>query len=136
MQVNDDRSGLSRRTRLLAMLLLGATICGIGCNGRFDVELQQSVASPDGRLIADCYVEYGGGGPGWSASFVRIRPSSEHFRTGTDYIFEADAHSLGVKWVDNDHLELSWTPDGLPILKHDSKWRNVQIAYVSKGDFR
>jgi hypothetical protein len=137
MNARTDARPFLRCRLLIAVALLDATICGAACNGQFDVELRQSVASPDGSLVADYYLEYGGGGPGWQADFIRIPPSSEHFRTGTDHIFRAgDIDHLDVKWTDNNHLEVSWTPAGLPILKHEPKWKDVTITYVSPGMFR
>jgi len=85
--------------------------------------------SPDRTILVDWYELAGGGGAGWSEDQVRLRPSDERFRTGSDCVFRAaSADRLSIRWKDSRSLEIAY-PHQDSVLKSESRWRNVSISY-------
>jgi hypothetical protein len=105
-------------------------LCQLAC-APSSVELQQSITSPDGALVADYYALNAGGGAGSAVDVVRLRPANERFRADSGYSFFAvSADPVTVRWISNTELEVSYDERG-HVRTSDQKWKNVTIRYRS-----
>lgn len=114
---------------VLSIGMLALSGC-IGGTGKYDVEIDKEVRSPDGKTIATFYIISGGGAAGYVIIRLKIRPRSQTFKEDDNYVFEMrHGDDLGLKWQGNNHLIVTFEA-GADVYRKLSSKDNIQITYI------
>lgn len=114
--------------RVIGVLLaLGASQCSS------EIVRMQSVKSPDGSMIADYYLNSGGGAASAVGEVVSLRMATDEFHDQASHVvFGAiDADPITVRWISDRELEITHRKDAF-VNTAKSSWRQVAIKYVAR----
>lgn len=116
---------MSGRPLVTAWLIVSLSLLVSGCG--YDLQVDKSAPSPDGRVVADSYILAGGGAAGWEATRVRLRSAAEPFRDDGQYSVELISGAvLELKWRDSSNLEITCAAQNV-FKRSEATWKSVFI---------